>query len=541
MVYRGRSDPFSEVRIAVSRNRTRMKFKAEEVPLLAFLHSAPTIQETPEIELPGIFSPAMADVIEGVPTLLMLVGGEWRAASSGEVFESYSPIDGSVVARAQRAARDDVETAIDTARQARSKFRAMPASERLAICEHAAHIMKEHLDSFVSTIVCDLGKTRDQSNSEVSATCERLELVREEVRKIFGEYLPGDWIGDTVGKAGVVLREPVGTVAAIGPFNYPLFLSSSKIIPAIAAGNTVVSKAPSDDPVALIMLARLFEEAGLPAGVLNVVTGSGAQIGDTFASHRDVSMISFTGSTSVGRRIAELAGPKPLHLELGGNAAAIVLQDADVDLSVAKTAEGAYKNAGQRCDAISRVLVEGPIYHDYVDGVVAESERWRIGDPRADGVRMGPLVNKEAAKRVNELVNDAVAKGGKLLFGGGVEGCYHEPTVVSDVPLEADLLWEETFGPVVAVARVSDVDEALAVANKSRYGLDSCVFTTNLSKAWQAARALECGQVHINDAPAHGVGHFPFGGHKPDSGIGREGLGYSIDECTLLKTVVLPS
>jgi acyl-CoA reductase-like NAD-dependent aldehyde dehydrogenase len=508
---------------------------------LGFLDSAPTVREDVAIELPDIFSPAIAAFKDGVPTLLMLIGGEWRPAGGAQTFSSRSPIEGSVIARAQLAEPEDVEAAIEAGRRARQEFKAMPAAERLSICEHAADIMADQLDSFVAAIVADLGKTPSQSKSEVSATRERLELVREEVRKIFGEYLPGDWIGDSTGKAGIVLREPVGTVAAIGPFNYPLFLSASKIIPAIAAGNTVVAKAPSDDPVALIMFARVLEEAGLPPGVLNVVTGSGGQIGDIFAAHDDISMVSFTGSTAVGRRIAQLAGPKPLHLELGGNAAAIVLQDADLDLAVAKTAEGAFKNAGQRCDAISRVLAEAPVYADYVERVVEEAERWPVGDPRGNGVQVGPLVNSGAAEAVNELVQDAIGKGAKLLFGGEAEGCYHQPTVLADVPLEADILWQETFGPVLAVARVAELEDAIEIANTSRYGLDSSVFTSNLEKAWRTARALECGQVHINDAPVHGVGHFPFGGYKPDSGIGREGLGYSIDECTLLKTVVLPA
>jgi acyl-CoA reductase-like NAD-dependent aldehyde dehydrogenase len=444
------------------------------------------------------------------------------------------------MARAQLVDKPDLQAAISAAARARSAFRALPAAKRLRICEEAAGVMAGLIDAFVDAIVCDLGKTPAQARSEATATRERLELVREEVRKIFGEYLPGDWIGDTAGKTGIVLREPVGTVAAIGPYNYPLFLGASKIIPALAAGNTVVAKAPSDDPLPLLMFARVLEEAGLPPGVLNVITGSGAEIGEPLAAHEDISMISFTGSTGAGRTIAAAAGPKPLHLELGGNAAAIVLADADLDLAVERTVLGAFKNAGQRCDAVSRVLVQREVYDDYVAGALAEAAKWVVGDPRAGGVDMGPLVNERAAARVNGLVEDAVARGAQLLLGGAREACYHQPTVLADVPLEADILWEETFGPVLSVLPVADLDEALLLANHSRYGLDSCVFTASLELAWKAARMLECGQVHVNDAPAHGVGHFPFGGRKPDSGVGREGLGYSIDECTVIKTVVMP-
>ncbi|MGH9042636.1 MAG: aldehyde dehydrogenase family protein [Acidimicrobiia bacterium] len=508
---------------------------------MSFLNAAPRVSSHPALRLPGFFVPAVVTKKDGPARLQNLVGGTWGPAHGGETFKVRSPIDGTVIAKAPKGGSEDVEAAVAAAVAARQSFRTFPAAERLRICEDAARVMEGHLDSFIDAIVIDLGKTPSQAKSEANATRERLELAREEVRKIFGEYLPGDWIGDSVGKSGIVLREPVGTVAAIGPFNYPLFLAAAKIIPAIAAGNTVVAKAPSDDPVALLMFARVFEEAGLPDGVLNAITGPGAEMGDDLAAHDGVSMISFTGSTAVGRRIASLAGPKPLHLELGGNAAAIVLADADLGLAVEKSVLGAFKNAGQRCDAISRVLVEAPLYDDFVAAAVTEAEGWVCGDPRADGVQVGPLVAKKAAVRVHDLVDEAVDKGAKVLAGGGMSGPYHEPTVLADVPLEAEILWEETFGPVLAVTPVASLDAALDIANRSRYGLDSSVFTTNLDQAWRAARALQVGMVHVNDAPAHGVGHFPFGGRKPDSGVGREGLGYSIDECTQIKTVVLPA
>ena len=498
------------------------------------------VGEQVRIEVSEFFEPAMLKR-DDVPNLQLLVGGSWRPAAKSDVFEVRSPIDGSVIARAAKASPDDVEEAIAAAREARGTFRALPAATRLDICGRAAAILGEHTETLVAAIVADLGKTSEQAASEVKATRERLGLVREEVRKIFGEYVPGDWIADSVGKSAVVLREPVGTVAAFGPFNYPLYLAASKIIPALAAGNTVVAKAPSEAPIPLVLFARVFEEAGLPPGVLNVITGPGSEIGDLLASHVDVSMISFTGSTSVGRSIAAGAGPKPMHLELGGNAAAIVLADADLDLAVEKSVLGAFKNAGQRCDAISRVLVEQAVYEEYVERAVKEAERWPVGDPRAETTKVGPLVSEKAAAYVHELVDDAVGKGARLLAGGDLDRAYHEPTVLADVPLEADIVWEETFGPVLTVLPVADLETAIEVANRSRYGLDSAVFTSNLESAWRTARALECGQVTINDAPAHGVGHFPFGGRKPDSGVGREGLGYSIDECTVLKTVVIPT
>jgi glyceraldehyde-3-phosphate dehydrogenase (NADP+) len=507
---------------------------------MGFLATAPKLDQPVRLSLPDVTGAAAVSDGE-VPAFRLLVDGVWREAEGGDVFEVRSPIDGTVIATAAKAGKEDVLAAIDSAKRARATFRKLPAAQRLEICEEAARVLGRQLDAYAAVITADLGKTPEQARTEVKATKERLGLAREEVRKIFGEYLPGDWIGDTKGKEAIVLREPVGTVAAIGPFNYPLFLAASKIIPALAAGNTVVAKAPSDDPLPLVLFARVLEEAGLPDGVLNLITGPGGEIGGLLAEHEDISMISFTGSTGVGRRIAQAASPKPLHLELGGNAAAIICADADLDLAVSKTLTGAYKNAGQRCDAVSRVLVEEQAYDDYVSRAVTAAEEWVVGDPRAEGVKVGPMVNPEAAERVHRLVTDAVEKGAKVLLGGEVEAAYFQPTVLADVPLDAEIIWEETFGPVLSVARVADLDEALDVANRSRYGLDSAVFTRSLEQAWKAAHALECGMVHVNDAPAHGVGHFPFGGHKPDSGIGREGLGYSIDECTRVKTVVLPT
>ncbi|MDP8992967.1 MAG: aldehyde dehydrogenase family protein [Actinomycetota bacterium] len=492
------------------------------------------------VEVPELFGPLVLDSDQDVPTFGLLIGGRWQPARTGEVFDVSSPIDGSLIARAQQGGSEDVEAAIASARDARAEFRSMPAAERLAICERAGEILGSNDEAVASAIVVNLGKTGEQAQSEVKATRMRLELVREEVRKIFGEYLPGDWISDTAGKSGVVLREPVGTVAAVGPFNYPLFLAASKIIPALAAGNTVVAKAPSADPIPLLMFARVMEEAGLPAGALNVITGPGGEMGEQLASHPDVSMVSFTGSTSAGHKMAAAAVAKPIHMELGGNAAALVLSDADLDTAVEKCVLGAFNNAGQRCDAISRVLVEDAVYDAFVERAVKEAETWPVGDPRAEGVRVGPMVSDSEAARVNDLVEDAAGKGATVLVGGQAADAYHQPTVLADVPLDAEIVWEETFGPVLTVVRVDDVEHALEVANRSRYGLDSAVFTSDLEKAWYAARALECGQVTVNDAPKHGVGHFPFGGRKPDSGIGREGLGYSIDECTVLKTVVLP-
>jgi glyceraldehyde-3-phosphate dehydrogenase [NAD(P)+] len=358
----------------------------------------------------------------------------------------------------------------------------------------------------------------------------------EEVKKISGEYIPGDWSDDTRGKIALVIREPVGVVAAISSFNYPLFIQAAKVIPALLAGNSVVLKPASSTPLSALMFARILQESGIPNGCLNVITGPGS-IGMKLVEHPHVSLVSFTGSTMAGKEISRAAEVKRLHLELGGKAVAIVLSDADIGLAARKCVEGAFRNAGQRCDAVSLALVEEGVADLFVEKVLEEAGKWTVGDPRGDDVKMGPLINSSQVERVHRLVVDAVEKGAKLLMGGRFEGNYYQPTVLDYVPNSAEIMWEEIFGPVLPIARVRDVGEALEIASAQRYGLDSCVFTNNFYRMWSVAKRLQVGSVTVNDMPRHGVGYFPFGGVK-ESGIGREGIGYSIDEMTVLKTIV---
>jgi glyceraldehyde-3-phosphate dehydrogenase [NAD(P)+] len=431
---------------------------------------------------------------------------------------------------------EDVEKAVGVARGEQRKIRDLAAIERIEIFRQAAQVLEERMGDFVTALVHEAGKPRRDAEGEVSATALRLKLTMEEVKKISGEYIPGDWSDDTRGKIAVVIREPVGVVAAISPFNYPLFIQAAKVIPALLAGNSVVLKPASSTPLSALMFARVLQESGIPSGCLNVITGPGS-IGMKLVEHPHISLVSFTGSTKAGREISRAAEVKHLHLELGGKAVAIVLSDADVGLAARKCVEGAFRNAGQRCDAVSLALVEEGVADLFVEKVLEEAGKWTVGDPRWDDVKMGPLINSSQVERVHRLVVDAVEKGAKLLTGGRFEGNYYQPTVLDYVPREAEIMWEEIFGPVLPIARVRDVGEALEIASSQRYGLDSCVFTNNFYRMWSVAKRLQVGSVTVNDMPRHGVGYFPFGGVK-ESGIGREGIGYSIDEMTVLKTIV---
>jgi glyceraldehyde-3-phosphate dehydrogenase [NAD(P)+] len=489
----------------------------------------------PTFHLSGFFDEIL-ERYDGEARFRMFVEGRWVESFDKTYFELHTPIDGSLLGYIPKAGVEDVEKAVGVARREQRKIRDLAAIERIEVFRQAAQVLEERMGDFVTALVHEAGKPRRDAEGEVSATALRLKLTMEEVKKISGEYIPGDWSDDTRGKIAVVIREPVGVVAAISPFNYPLFIQAAKVIPALLAGNSVVLKPASSTPLSALMFARILQESGIPNGCLNVITGPGS-IGMKLVEHPHISLVSFTGSTKAGREISRAAEVKRLHLELGGKAVAIVLSDADVGLAARKCVEGAFRNAGQRCDAVSLALVEEGVADLFVEKVLEEAGKWTVGDPRGDDVKMGPLINSSQVERVHRLVVDAVEKGAKLLMGGRFEGNYYQPTVLDYVPREAEIMWEEIFGPVLPIARVRDVGEALEIASAQRYGLDSCVFTNNFYRMWSVAKRLQVGSVTVNDMPRHGVGYFPFGGVK-ESGIGREGIGYSIDEMTVLKTIV---
>jgi glyceraldehyde-3-phosphate dehydrogenase [NAD(P)+] len=465
-----------------------------------------------------------------------LIGGRWTDSGDHRTFDVDTPIDNSVIAGVPSATLADVDRAVSAADRARKSMRDIPAIDRIDILNKARHIMRDHKDDFVNTLVLEAGKTTSSATGEVMASLNRVKMTMEEARSVFGEYIPGDWSEDTMAKFALVVHEPLGAIACITPFNYPLFSVVAKVIPALVSGNTVVTKPASDDPIVALLLGRVLQEAGIPDGAVNVITGQGARVGDRLVTQDKIKMITLTGSTGVGKRVASLAGMKKLHLELGGKGAAIVAADADLALASKKVLEGCLKYSGQRCDAISRVFVEDAVADRVMGLLTKELASWKLGDPRKPSSNLGPLINPEAAERVQALVDDAVKKGCKLVRGGKHRGSYFEPTILDFVSPDARISVEETFGPVVTVMRVKSLDEAIERTNESKFGLDSCVFTNSFYTAWRVTKALEEGSVTVNDAPAHGVGYFPFGGNK-DSGIGREGVGYSIDEMTRLKTI----
>jgi len=486
------------------------------------------------INLDPVFSPIYSLSASGALDFKMLLEGGW--VESRDRIEVRSPIDNSLVATVPSASNEEAQNAAESSYANRNAIRVIPAVKKLEIFQRAREMLLQNMENFITILTLEAGKPKGNAEGEVKATAERLKLTPDEAGKIRGEHIPGDWSEETVGTSADVLREPVGVVLAISPFNYPLYITATKVIPALLAGNAVVVKPSSKDPLSFLMFARILQAAGIPSGTLNVITGRG-QIGEWLAAHERISMLTFTGSTEVGKILARVAGLKRLHMELGGKGCAIILKDADLDLAASETAKGSLSYSGQRCDAISRVFVEQPVGDLFVEKVLKEAGKYKIGDPRDGKVTIGPLISRSEVDRVHELVTDAVGKGAKLLIGGKHEGNYYQPTVLDHVPIESKIVWDETFGPVIPIVRVKDVDEAIELANKSRFGLDSCVFTNDINNARKVAKRLEEGEVTINAAPRHGVGYYPFGGNK-DSGLGREGIGYSIEEMTRLKTIV---
>lgn len=472
---------------------------------------------------------------DGVVASRVLVGGKWVEVEGG-ASPVYSPIDNGVIAYVQKSSPEVVNEAVEKLHKARDDLRQTPAYKRAEMLLEAARILQDRSRILEEVLVVEAGKPLHEARGEVHASIERLKLVYQDLGRLGEVSIPGDLGHGTENKRAVVVRVPVGVVAAITPFNYPLFSAVAKIAPALLAGNPVILKPASNTPIIAAVLSSIFAEAGFER-FLSFVTGPGGAIGDAIVSHPLVRAVTFTGSTSVGKRIASVAGLKKLHLELGGKAPALVFEDADLKLAAEKIVTGAYRLSGQRCDAVSRVIVISDVADELIELLQKEREKWRLGDPRNTGVNMGPLISEGAADKVGELVKDSVKKGGRLVAGGGRWRTYFEPTIIDNVSLSARIAWEETFGPAIPVIRARDEEEAVEIANKSEYGLDAAVFTSNVERAWRVALEVESGEVTVNDFPRHGLGLFPFGGLK-DSGLGREGIGFSVEELTELKTIV---
>ena len=465
----------------------------------------------------------------------MYINGQW--IDKAETIPVFNPFDQFVLDTVPRGTASDVDLAITSAVRGAKAMAKLTAYERYAILHRAAELMAERLEDLGQTITKEEGKVIAEGRGEVQRAIQTITTSAEESKRLHGETVPLDAAPGNVNQFGFTIRVPVGVVAAISPFNFPLNLVCHKVGPALAAGNSVVLKPAGDTPLSALKLTEILLEAGLPAEGIQCVTGPGGEIGDVLTGDPRVRKITFTGSMEIGERICRNAGIKKVTMELGSNSPLIVMSDADIEKVAAATIASGFANAGQVCISTQRVFADRRIYADFLDALVAPAEAFSMGNPLDEAVRMGPMIRASDADRVGEWISEAVAGGARVLVGGDHEGTMHAPTVVADAKPDMKVSREELFGPAVAVSAFSDIDEAIAMANDSRFGLSAGIFTQNVDWAMRFAKEVESGNLHINSSPQWRADLMPYGGLK-DSGMGKEGPAYAVQEMTELKMVV---
>jgi acyl-CoA reductase-like NAD-dependent aldehyde dehydrogenase len=467
----------------------------------------------------------------------LLAAGEW--VETGKWVEVRSPYDGAVVGR---VAEGDSALVDRAARAARQAFEAgdFPQHERAAVLDRAAGLAAARVDELALTIAAEAGKPLKTARVEAARCADTLAFSAVEARKLSGGMVPMDASPAGAGKLGLVLRVPFGVVGAISPFNFPLNLVAHKLGPAIAAGNAVVLKPAGQTPISALKLAAILLEAGLPPAWLSVVPGPGSEVGNAIVEHELTRALSFTGSAKVGWGIRARVPHKKVNLELGSNAPLIVHADGDWEAAADKAKLHAFSHAGQSCISIQRVLVHEAIADDFIGRLVANAETLRVGDPLDLETDVGPLITPEDRDRVKQWIDEAVAGGAELLCGGELvdEGRCLAPTLLGAPPHDAKVWCEEIFGPVATIDRYADFGEALRLANDSKFGLQAGVFTSDVGRALEAARALEFGGVLINEVPTFRADQMPYGGVK-DSGNTREGPAYAVLELTEERLITL--
>ncbi len=466
----------------------------------------------------------------------MFVSGEWR--ESPRLLEVKNPFDQSVVDTVPAADAGDVDEALAGAVEGARIMAKMPAFDRAQILRRTADLMLERSEDFANTISREEGKILAESRIETTRAAETIQLSSEEAKRLSGEVVPLDGAPGATGKMGFTLRVPCGVVAAITPFNFPLNLVCHKVGPALAAGNAVVVKPASDTPLSALKLVEILLEAGTPPQAITCVTGSGGAMGDALSSDRRVRKISFTGSYEVGDHICRVAGMKRVTMELGSNSPLIIMEDADLDKVAAATAMTGFANAGQVCVSAQRVLAQDQVHDEFLDRLQARVEAISTGDQLQEDTGMGPMIRESDAERVNDWIQEAVASGACLVTGGEREGAVLAPAILTDVHPDMKVSREELFGPAVAVTRFDDIDQAISMANDTRYGLSAAIFTQDIDRALRFAAEVESGNIHINFGPQWRADLMSYGGLK-DSGMGKEGPRYAVEEMTELKMVVV--
>ncbi|MFP3190483.1 MAG: aldehyde dehydrogenase family protein [Thermoproteota archaeon] len=476
---------------------------------------------------------------EEVPRFKTYLAGEWFAGE--EWYNIKSPIDLKPIAKTPKVPKDklfEVLNKIHT--KGKWSVRDTPGEKRLEIYNKIAGLLRELKEDFAKAIVLNAGKTFSSARGEVEACIERLSRADLDVRKAYGEYIPGDWSSETLETEAIVRREPLGIVFAIVPFNYPLFDTVNKFVYSTVIGNAIIIKPPSVVSLPTLLFSKVVEKAGFPEDSFAVITNSPKDLYGILQDNR-IGAISLTGNTSTGKAVIKEAGIKQYVLELGGGDVAIVLDDAEIEHSAKRIAIGIYSYSGQRCDAIKLILAYENVYDKLKEEIRNELSKVVVGDPRDPKTMMGPLIDEEAANKYEEAIKDAIEKGCQIVYGGKrFNSNYVLPTLIEAEKsnLKNLLLYkEEVFAPVSLIAKIKDLNEAIEISNGRNSGLDAAIFGKDINKIRKLIRYLEVGAIYINDYPRHGIGYFPIGGRK-NSGIGREGIGYTIEYVTAYKTVI---
>ncbi|MDT3672761.1 MAG: aldehyde dehydrogenase family protein [Aromatoleum sp.] len=463
---------------------------------------------------------------------LLPIAGQWRKGRSGRTLNVTDPFTGNTLLSVPMASREDLDEAYQGARAAQPAWAAMGPTARGDVMRRAVALFDARKDEIIDWLVRESGSTRIKAEVEWGSARAITQEAASLPGRAHGRILPSD----VPGKESRVYRQPLGVVGVISPWNFPLHLSARSVAPALALGNAVVVKPASDTPVTGgLLLAHLFEEAGLPPGVLSVLVGAGSDIGDAFVEHPIPSFVSFTGSTAVGRNIGRIANAgehlKHVALELGGNSPFVVLADADVETAVDAAVVGKFLHQGQICMAINRIIVEAPLVEEFTKRFVERVKALPYGDPGKPETIVGPVINERQLAGLKDKVAKAKEEGAKVLVGGEPQGNVMPPHVFGDVTAEMEIAREEIFGPLVGIQSARDADHALELANSSEYGLSSAVFTRDIARGVQFAQRVRAGMTHVNDMPVNDEANAPFGGEK-NSGVGRFNGDWAIEEFT---------
>ena len=466
----------------------------------------------------------------------LLINGEW--GGSGTPLEVKNKYDGSLVGVLPTASREDLNRAIDSAERAEDIMADLPAYKRSEILLRTSALLRERSEEIAKIIAAEAGKALKFARAEVDRAASTFTIAAEEAKRLHGETIPLDAVPSGEGYFGFWTRRPVGVIAAISPFNFPLNLVAHKVAPALAAGNTLVLKPATTTPLAAVKLCQILQEAGLPAGAINLVVGSGGTVGEWLITDERVDKITFTGSPEIGRHILAVAGIKKVTLELGNNSPVVVAPDADLDFVAKRCALGAFYNSGQVCISVQRIYSQKQVFEPFSEKFVKATEAMVVGDPLDERVDVGPMIDSKEVDRIESWVKEAQGSGASVLTGGRRDGTVYYPTVLSNVDADMKVVAEETFGPVASVISSDDFESALQQANDSKFGLQVGVFTRDVDRVFKAVRKLNFGGVIVNDTPNFRADHMPYGGNR-QSGLGREGVKFAMEDMTNIQLVAI--